>query len=36
VPAWHLGRITAAGVRPDGMLHAAADPRGMECWAAGR
>jgi len=36
VPAWHLGRITAAGIRPDGMLHAAADPRGMECWAAGR
>ena len=36
VPEWHLGRITAAGVRPDGMLHAASDPRGMDCWAAGR
>jgi gamma-glutamyltranspeptidase/glutathione hydrolase len=36
VPEWHLGRITAAGIRPDGMLHAASDPRGMECWAAGR
>jgi gamma-glutamyltranspeptidase/glutathione hydrolase len=36
VPAWHLGRMTAAGIRADGMLHAAADPRGMECYAAGR
>ena len=36
VPAWHLGRITAAGIRADGMLVAAADPRGMECYAAGR
>jgi gamma-glutamyltranspeptidase/glutathione hydrolase len=36
VPEWHLGRITAAGIRADGMLHAASDPRGMECWAAGR
>ncbi len=35
-PAWHLGRITAAGIRADGMLVAAADPRGMECYAAGR
>jgi gamma-glutamyltranspeptidase / glutathione hydrolase len=33
---WSLGRVSAAGVRPDGMLHAAANPRGMQGYAAGR
>ncbi|GHS90042.1 hypothetical protein AGMMS50218_17490 [Actinomycetota bacterium] len=33
---WSLGRISAAGVRPDGMLHAAANPRGMQGYAVGR
>jgi len=33
---WALGRVSAAGVRPDGMLHAAANPRGMQGYAAGR
>ncbi|WP_454294057.1 gamma-glutamyltransferase family protein [Salana multivorans] len=34
--AWSLGRISAAGVRPDGFLHAAANPRGMQGYAVGR
>ena len=33
---WSLGRLTAVGVRPDGLLHAAATPRGMQAYAAGR
>ncbi|TNU73564.1 gamma-glutamyltransferase family protein [Miniimonas arenae] len=33
---WSLGRISAAGVRPDGMLHAAANPRGNQGYAVGR
>jgi len=33
---WQLGRISAAGVRGDGMLVAAANPRGMQGYAAGR
>jgi gamma-glutamyltranspeptidase/glutathione hydrolase len=33
---WSLGRVSAAGVRPDGLLHAAADPRGMQGYATGR
>ncbi len=35
-PAWSLGRISAAGVRSDGMLVAAANPRGMQGYAVGR
>lgn len=33
---WSLGRTTAAGVRPDGMLRAAANARGMQAYAVGR
>lgn len=33
---WTLGRISAAGVRADGMLHAAANPRGNQGYAVGR
>jgi gamma-glutamyltranspeptidase/glutathione hydrolase len=33
---WQLGRISAAGVRSDGLLVAAANPRGMQGYAAGR
>lgn len=33
---WTLGRVSAAGVRADGLLHAAANPRGMQGYAAGR
>lgn len=33
---WSLGRVSAAGVRPDGLLHAGANPRGMQGYAAGR
>lgn len=33
---WSLGRVSAAGVRRDGLLHAAANPRGMQGYAAGR
>ncbi len=33
---WSLGRVSAAGVRADGLLHAAANPRGMQGYAAGR
>ncbi|WP_051154705.1 gamma-glutamyltransferase family protein [Ruania albidiflava] len=35
-PAWSLGRISAAGIRADGMLMAAANPRGMQGYAVGR
>lgn len=33
---WSLGRVSAAGVRVDGLLHAGANPRGMQGYAAGR
>lgn len=33
---WHLGRLSAAGVRPEGLLHAAANARGMQGYAVGR
>lgn len=33
---WALGRLSAAGVRADGMLRAAANPRGMQGYAVGR
>ncbi|MET0788136.1 MAG: gamma-glutamyltransferase [Cellulomonas sp.] len=33
---WELGRLSAAGVRSDGMLVAAANPRGMQGYAVGR
>lgn len=33
---WELGRLSAAGVRSDGLLVAAANPRGMQGYAVGR
>jgi gamma-glutamyltranspeptidase/glutathione hydrolase len=33
---WSLGRVSAAGRDPDGSLKAAANPRGMQGYAAGR
>ncbi|MBO9556082.1 gamma-glutamyltransferase [Cellulomonas sp.] len=36
VGPWQLGRLSAAGVRGDGMLVAAANPRGMQGYAVGR
>jgi gamma-glutamyltranspeptidase / glutathione hydrolase len=37
VDDWALGRVSAAGVDPEtGMLRAAANPRGMQGYAAGR
>jgi gamma-glutamyltranspeptidase/glutathione hydrolase len=33
---WSLGRLSAAGVRSDGLLVAAANPRGMQGYAVGR
>lgn len=33
---WSLGRLSAAGFRADGMLMAAANPRGMQGYAVGR
>ncbi|MGH9075507.1 MAG: gamma-glutamyltransferase, partial [Acidimicrobiales bacterium] len=33
---WSLGRVSAAGARDDGMLIAAANPRGMQGYAVGR
>lgn len=33
---WSLGRTTAAGIRPDGLLRAAATPRGAQAYAVGR
>lgn len=36
VDPWSLGRISAAGVREDGMLIAAANARGMQGYAVGR
>jgi gamma-glutamyltranspeptidase / glutathione hydrolase len=35
-PDWSLGRVTAVGRGPDGMLKAAANPRGMQGYAVGR
>ena len=35
-PEWSVGRLTAAGIRPDGVLHAAATPRLMQAYAVGR
>lgn len=35
-PAWSVGRLTAATRDPDGLLHAAASPRMMQAYAAGR
>ena len=34
-PPWSLGRISAVA-RRDGMLYAAANPRGMQGYAVGR
>lgn len=34
--AWELGRISVAGIRADGLRHAAANPRGMQGYAIGR
>jgi len=33
---WSLGRLSAAGVGPDGLLRAAADARGQQGYATGR
>jgi len=33
---WELGRLSAAGLRSDGLLVAAANPRGMQGYAVGR
>jgi gamma-glutamyltranspeptidase/glutathione hydrolase len=33
---WTLGRVSAAGREPDGILKAAANPRGMQGYAVGR
>lgn len=35
-PAWSLGRVTAVGAGPSGLLSAAADPRGGQAYAVGR
>jgi gamma-glutamyltranspeptidase/glutathione hydrolase len=35
-PPWSLGRVTAAGRGRDGVLKAAANPRGMQGYAVGR
>jgi gamma-glutamyltranspeptidase / glutathione hydrolase len=35
-PAWSLGRVSAAGREDGGVLKAAANPRGMQGYAAGR
>jgi gamma-glutamyltranspeptidase/glutathione hydrolase len=35
-PAWSLGRVTAVAREPGGLLKAAANPRGMQGYAAGR
>jgi len=35
-PPWSLGRVTAVAREPDGLLKAAANPRGMQGYAAGR
>jgi len=33
---WSLGRVTAVARQPDGVLKAAANPRGMQGYAIGR
>ena len=33
---WSLGRLTAISRAPDGLLRAAANPRGMQGYAVGR
>jgi gamma-glutamyltranspeptidase/glutathione hydrolase len=33
---WVLGRVSAAGREPDGVVKAAANPRGMQGYAVGR
>jgi gamma-glutamyltranspeptidase/glutathione hydrolase len=35
-PDWSLGRVTAVSREPDGLLKAAANPRGMQGYAIGR
>jgi gamma-glutamyltranspeptidase/glutathione hydrolase len=35
-PPWSLGRVSAVGREPDGQLKAAANPRSMQGYAAGR
>src|SRR5581483_125026 len=35
-PPWSLGRVSAVGREPDGVLKAGANPRGMQGYAAGR
>jgi gamma-glutamyltranspeptidase/glutathione hydrolase len=35
-PDWSLGRVTAVGREPEGMLKAGANPRGMQGYAVGR
>ena len=35
-PPWSLGRVTAVAREPGGLLKAAANPRGMQGYAAGR
>jgi len=35
-PDWSLGRVTAVSREPDGLLKAAANPRGMQGYAVGR
>src|SRR5581483_2117279 len=35
-PDWSLGRVSAAGREPGGILKAAANPRGMQGYAVGR
>jgi gamma-glutamyltranspeptidase / glutathione hydrolase len=35
-PPWSLGRVTAAGRDANGLLHGAADPRGMQGYVCGR
>jgi gamma-glutamyltranspeptidase/glutathione hydrolase len=35
-PDWALGRCTAVARTPDGLLHAAADPRTQQAYAVGR
>ena len=34
--AWSLGRVTAVGREPDGLLKGGADPRSMQAYAIGR
>ena len=35
-PDWSLGRVTAVGREPGGMLKAGANPRGQQGYAVGR